>query len=119
MIANTRLVALGSFARNSVALAAFRRPAAICASARDQRPSFRVHVAVAARSSHVLFTQSAMSDWPCKPAALTVAKEFLHQAVENGGKIVLAPDRDADGLCAGKQTLPYSYVCQQCSTFVS
>lgn len=43
-----------------------------------------------------------MGDWPCAPAALTAAKDFLRRAVDKGGKIVLAPDRDADGLCAGK-----------------
>lgn len=43
-----------------------------------------------------------MSDWPCKLAALDSARAFVRNAASKGGKVVLAPDRDADGLCAGK-----------------
>lgn len=50
-----------------------------------------------------------MSDWPCNLAALESAKEFVRNAASKGGKVVLAPDRDADGLCAGK-TLRFSSV---------
>ena len=103
MIANTQN-SLRALSRNVAALATYTRRAAICVSARDQRPCFRVHVKSPARSSHVLSAEAAMNDWPCKTAALTAAKEFLHKAVGKGGKIVLAPDRDADGLCAGRPT---------------
>lgn len=42
-----------------------------------------------------------MSNWPCDPAAQDQARKFVRDAASKGGKIVLAPDRDADGLCAG------------------
>ena len=46
-----------------------------------------------------------MSDWPCKQSALDSARQFVRDAASKGGKVVLAPDRDADGLCAGKPGL--------------
>ena len=45
-----------------------------------------------------------MSDWPCNLAALDSARAFIRDAASKGGKVVLAPDRDADGLCAGKMS---------------
>ena len=45
-----------------------------------------------------------MRDWPCKLAALDSARAFVRDAASKGGKVVLAPDRDADGLCAGKMS---------------
>ena len=50
-----------------------------------------------------------MSDWPCTLAALESAREFVRGAASKGGKVLLAPDRDADGLCAGK-TLRFNSV---------
>ena len=47
-----------------------------------------------------------MSDWPCNLAVLDSAKAFVRDAASKGGKVVLAPDRDADGLCAGKMLCP-------------
>ncbi len=43
-----------------------------------------------------------MSDWPCDHSALESARDFLRDVASKGGKVVLAPDRDADGLCAGE-----------------
>ncbi len=43
-----------------------------------------------------------MSDWPCKLSALESARDFVKHVASKGGKVLLAPDRDADGLCAGK-----------------
>lgn len=43
-----------------------------------------------------------MNDWPCKLPALEAAREFVQRVASQGGKVLLAPDRDADGLCAGK-----------------
>jgi len=43
----------------------------------------------------------AATTWPCKPAAMHAAREFLRTAVRTGGRILLVPDRDADGLSAG------------------
>ena len=41
------------------------------------------------------------AEWPCNAADLTAGRQFLQKAVEAGGRIVLAPDKDADGLSAG------------------
>ncbi len=43
-----------------------------------------------------------MTDWPCKLSALESARNFVKEVASKGGKVLLAPDRDADGLCAGK-----------------
>ena len=43
----------------------------------------------------------ASKDWPCKAAALEAGRQFLQRAATKGGRIVLAPDKDADGLSAG------------------
>ena len=40
------------------------------------------------------------SDWPCPAPALEAGRAFLKAAVTRG-RIVLAPDKDADGLSAG------------------
>ncbi|KAL0052534.1 hypothetical protein WJX82_003515 [Trebouxia sp. C0006] len=42
-----------------------------------------------------------MTDWPCKLSALESARDFVKDVANKGGKVLLAPDRDADGLCAG------------------
>ena len=49
-----------------------------------------------------------MSDWPCELSALESAREFVRNAAKRGGKVVLAPDRDADGLCAGGKRYSYN-----------
>ncbi len=43
-----------------------------------------------------------MTDWPCKLSALESARVFVKDVASKGGKVLLAPDRDADGLCAGR-----------------
>lgn len=43
-----------------------------------------------------------MTDWPCKLSALESARAFVKDVASKGGKVLLAPDRDADGLCAGR-----------------
>ncbi len=43
-----------------------------------------------------------MTDWPCKLSALESARDFVKDVASKGGKVLLAPDRDADGLCAGR-----------------
>ena len=43
-----------------------------------------------------------MNDWPCKLSALELARVFVKDVASKGGKVLLAPDRDADGLCAGR-----------------
>ena len=43
-----------------------------------------------------------MTDWPCKLSALESARGFVKDVACKGGKVLLAPDRDADGLCAGR-----------------
>ncbi len=42
------------------------------------------------------------AEWPCRAADLAAGRQFLQKAVSAGGRIVLAPDKDADGLSAGK-----------------
>lgn len=71
-----------------------------CFLSGDQR-SYPARTSPVAHEVHANSSLSAMDDWPCKPSALTAAKKFLRQAVDMGGNILLAPDRDADGLCAG------------------
>lgn len=47
-------------------------------------------------------SDAVMTEWPCGKSALEAARKFVKDAASRGGKIVLAPDRDADGLCAGE-----------------
>lgn len=57
----------------------------------------------ASRTEAVVHAESVdMNDWPCKLPALEAAREFVQRVASQGGKVLLAPDRDADGLCAGK-----------------
>ena len=42
-----------------------------------------------------------MGEWPCKVSDLESARQFVRQVASTEGKVLLAPDRDADGLCAG------------------
>ena len=102
MIAATRIISPAYIPRQVAILAACNFPGR-AAKCRDQRSCYRAHASVAARASHAASASLGMSDWPCRPEALAAAKQFLRTAVGKGGKIVLAPDRDADGLCAGKQ----------------
>ena len=46
------------------------------------------------------------ADWPCSSAALSAGRQFLQRAATAGGRIVLAPDKDADGLSAGASYSP-------------
>ena len=55
------------------------------------------------RSLQALHVDAAdMTDWPCKLSALESARDFVKDVANKGGKVLLAPDRDADGLCAGR-----------------
>ena len=68
-------------------------------------PSTRLSVRASGTSGAVPDSKHAgMSDWPCNLAALDSARAFVRDAASKGGKVVLAPDRDADGLCAGKMS---------------
>ena len=68
-------------------------------------PSTRLSVRASGSSGVVPESKHAgMSDWPCNLAALDSARAFIRDAASKGGKVVLAPDRDADGLCAGKMS---------------
>jgi single-stranded-DNA-specific exonuclease len=42
-----------------------------------------------------------MHSWPASPAALAAGREFLSVAARSPGPVLLVPDGDADGLCAG------------------
>ena len=67
-----------------------------------QHTAIRLQIPVQASSgSGGASKHDGMSDWPCDLAALNSARNFVRDAARNGGKVVLAPDRDADGLCAG------------------
>ena len=78
----------------------------------DHFRPYRRHTTRAAASSdpvgNAAFSDAAMSDWPCKQSALDSARQFVRDAASRGGKVVLAPDRDADGLCAGKPAFSFS-----------
>lgn len=71
----------------------------------DHFRPYRRHTTRATASSdsvgNAAFSDAAMSEWPCKQSALDSARQFVRAAASRGGKVVLAPDRDADGLCAG------------------
>ena len=72
------------------------------------RPTVRIH-----RDLHAPLTAAMTADrsrsaspdgsaeWPCRAADLKAGQQFLQKAVDAGGRIVLAPDKDADGLSAG------------------
>lgn len=64
---------------------------------RSPKPAASVHTAANSYAD--------MSDWPCGQSALEAARKFVRDAASKEGKIVLAPDRDADGLCAGEKPL--------------
>lgn len=69
----------------------------------QQHTAFRHPVAAFSGSKAGANSEDAgMSDWPCDLAALHSARKFVRDAASKGGKVVLAPDRDADGLCAGR-----------------
>lgn len=86
-----------SVATRSV-LACDHRSTALSASFTRQElsPSGKV------RGAHA--DEASMSDWPCKVSALESARSFVREVASKGGKVLLAPDRDADGLCAGRPT---------------
>ncbi len=54
------------------------------------------------------------AEWPCKAADLEAGQQFLQTAAKAGGRIVLAPDKDADGLSAGAHKASAGYQPQHC-----
>ena len=59
-----------------------------------------IHVAVGFQTIKAMATDcSSTGDWPAPQEAMKQAQRFITAAAR--GRTVLAPDRDADGLCAG------------------
>ena len=64
------------------------------------RLSSEIHVAIGKQSSKAMATGCGSArDWPAPQEAMQQAQRFIKAAAK--GRTVLAPDRDADGLCAG------------------
>lgn len=96
---SSSFIVLTRFAHNS-----HTRPCK--ATANQLHTAVRLPVQASSGSETVSHSDHAgMSNWPCDPAAQDQARKFVRDAASKGGKIVLAPDRDADGLCAGNSLL--------------
>ena len=81
------------------------RPARTALSAsvrRDARSARRLTTAMSeAGMDNRSHSPDGAAEWPCPASALDAGRQFLQRAATGGGRIVLAPDKDADGLSAG------------------
>ncbi len=86
------------------------RKGSICSSQRQtasENVLERHHRKPALEGPHPPATPSAPAGamgsegWPAPPAAMEAGRAFLQSAAQQAKRVLIVPDKDADGLCAG------------------